>query len=140
MNLLPSHSGIYLWLLQAPTQKSHGLAPPPTLDMACSASPKETVGTASHRSWKVPPWTRDARMPISQVNRWLLTYIMGTHLVADLRPWVGGQLFMAPLVHRRCGQGQRQQVSRMSGSGKWVARESSCLWKRPGTQVSSKTR
>lgn len=78
---------------------------------------------------------------MSQVNRWLLTYIMGTHPVPDLRPWVGGQVFMAPLVHRRNGQGQRQQVSlRMSGSGKRVARESSCLWKRAGTQVSSKTR
>lgn len=48
---------------------------------------------------------------------------------------------MVPLVHRRHGQGQGQKVSlRMSGSGKWVAREGSCLWKGAGTQVSPRTR
>lgn len=87
----------------------------------------------------MPPWTRDARMPVNQVNRWFLTDIMGTRPVPDLRPWVGGQVFMAPLVHRWHSQGQRQEVSlRMPDSGKQVARESSCLWKGAGTQVSSK--
>lgn len=41
---------------------------------------------------------------------------------------------MVPLVHRRHGQGQGQEVPLgMAGSGKWVAREGSCLQKGAGT-------
>lgn len=47
------------------------MVPTPTLDMACSASPKETVTTASHHPWKgsaaEDQSCRDASEPCQQM-------------------------------------------------------------------------